>query len=578
MPLQNDDATKAGMKAMLDQLERQQKMIGELQVLLQTSEDNAANLDNRVFQMRTLLQSGKGFSQMHDLQSLLDAFMAVCRERYGAINSTVLLLDDLDPKRILYRVRGYFGVDAHFVDSSGVEEELYMFKLPHDRGLLWQLIHQGDVFAVRDMRRLPRFETAFKKWNLGILHSDIWVPLIRGADVLGILTLGECADGSQIPESDYTFLEEIAAVAATNIDSTLKYEKNNRILRNLQTLYDVNQQLINVNDYKHLVKETLSTAVKALHAQKANLMLLNKDTNRLEIKVVYGDIPASTVEAINEGNLETRSFEIGEGVAGKTALTRKPIRINDRLEIEQVGRYPVYCIMSVPIVYGNNVEGVITLTNKVRQGTNDLELDPLGRFGVDDEQLLVSLADNAATNLNKTRMYNASITDRLTNLYNARHFESRLSELRESARVAQTNFSLAIVDIDFFKKFNDTHGHMAGDFVLEKTAALFRDAVRQGSDDICFRYGGEEFCMLLPNTTALETAEQMDLFRKSVENALYPWEGKELYCTVSVGVAEFAGLDENLSIFETADKSLYASKEGGRNRVSCYSNGEILPF
>ena len=83
--------------------------------------------------------------------------------------------------------------------------------------MLWQMLKQGDVFSVLDMRRLPRFTVAFRKWNLGILNSDVWVPLMRGGEVLGILTLGICEDGTQIPENQFAFLQEIAAVAATNM-------------------------------------------------------------------------------------------------------------------------------------------------------------------------------------------------------------------------------------------------------------------------------------------------------------------------------------------------------------------------
>lgn len=555
------------LESMLNQLERQQKLIGELQVRLTHAEDTAAKLDNRVFQMRTLLQSGKGFSQILNLQNLLDAFMSVCRERYASINSAVFLLDDLDPNYTHYRIRAYFGLPDRFEYFDGTWEDLFMFRIPHNRGLLWQLIHQGNVFAVRDMRKLPRFETAFKRWNLNFLNSDIWVPLLRGSDVLGILTLGECEDGTQIPESDYSFLEEIAAVAATNIDSTLKYEKNGRILNNLRTLYDINQQLANVNDFKDLTLETLSTAVEALSAQKANLMILNRETGRLEIKVMSGNIPNTTLRAINDGELETRSFAIGEGVSGKAAETRKPVRLNDRSKIDQVGRNTVYCILSVPIVYGNEVEGVITLTNKVRPNSSgEMELDPLGRFGEEDEQLLTSLADQAAVNLKKARLYSASITDRLTGLSNTRHFEGRLTDVLKDLENRDAHVCLAVIDIDHFKNFNDEFGHKAGDLVLQQTARILKRYEENGYE--VFRYGGEEFCVLLPDTNLQEAVQQMNHLRETVAAATFSWNDAELRVTVSIGVACSADFPHPLELFERADASLYHAKQDGRNRVS----------
>ncbi len=555
------------VETLLKQLENQQKLIGELQVRLHHSEETAANLDNRVFQMRTLLQSGKGFSQILNLQSLLDAFMSVCRERYASINSVVLLLDDLDPQSTFYRVRAYYGLPDRFPDPRGVEEDMCMFKIPHDQGLLWQLIHQGNVFAVRDMRKLPRFDTAFKRWNLNLLRSDVWVPLLRGSDVLGILTLGECEDGTQIPESDYSFLEEIAAVAATNIDSTLKYEKNGRILNNLRTLYDINQQLANVNDFKKLIQETLTTAVEALSAQKANLMILDHDTGRLQIKVMIGNIPDTTLRAINDGEMETKSFSLGEGVAGQAAETRKPVRLNDRTKIEQVGRNTVYCILSVPIIYANEVEGVITLTNKVkRDETGETVLDPLGRFGEEDQQLLASLADQAAVNLKKARLYNASITDRVTRLGNTRHFETRLVDSLKEAGQQNSTVCLAVVDIDHFKQFNDEYGHRAGDFVLKRTAEILKEVEDLGYE--VFRYGGEEFCILMTGTTLDDAVPLMEQVREKVAATEVDWNHQKLSVTISIGVASSVDHPDSLALFEHADKALYSAKENGRNRVS----------
>ncbi len=543
--------------------------IEELRSELDRYRKKAIQLDVLVFEMRALLQSGKGFSQILNIKDLLEAFMAVCRERYGAVNSTVFLLDDLDPLITFYRVRACWGLEPTYVGPDGEREEMLLFKIPHDQGLLWQLIHQGDVFSVRDMQRLPRFKTAFKRWTLELLKSDVWVPLVRGGKVLGVLTLGERDDGTQIPEHEYAFLQEIAAVAATNIDSTLKYEKNERILSNLQTLYNVNQQLANVNDFKKLSIDTLSSAVTALRAQKANLMLFNPETQLLEIKVVWGNIPRNVRDDINEGRTKTKTFQMGEGVAGKAAESRLPVRINDRTQIEQVGRNLVYCILSAPLLMGDEVVGVMTLTNKVQTVGGKLELDPLGRFGEDDAHLLRGLADQAAVNLHKARLYSASITDRLTGLYNTRHFESSLEAAIELSRQTGAPVSLAVTDIDHFKRFNDTHGHKAGDAVLMRTARQLGEMVRDGGVDMAFRYGGEEFCMLLPATDGPTAARILESYRRKVEQTQLEYEGKTLQVKVSVGIATFpTNADSRKALFEAADKALYFSKQNGRNTVT----------
>ena len=529
----------------------------------------AIELDNQVFQMRTLLQSGKGFSELLSVTSLLNAILAVCRERYDIDCATVLLKDDLDSNTSSYRVRAYHGLPDTYYDPVGrLEEELLLFRFPQDQGLLWQVVSQGDVFSVRDMAGEPRFKIAFRRWNLEVLQSDVWVPLISTGGVLGLITLGARGDGTSIPEQEYDFLQEIAAVAATNIDSCVKYEKNERILQNLRTLYDVNQQLANVHDFKQLTIETLATAVEALRAQKANLMLYNADTEKLEIKVVWGNIPRATRDAINEGKMETRAFALGEGVSGEAALYRRPVRINDRSQIEQVGRNTVHCIMAVPLLYGEAVLGVITLTNKVRSVDDVTILDPLGRYGAEDEQLLLGLADQAAANLHKARLYSASITDRLTGLHNARQFEVQFDGVFNDCKTNGASLALVVFDIDNFKKFNDTYGHRVGDLVLAEVGRLTSKALRSGTRDTAYRYGGEEFCLVLPGTTQEDAVALVTQLSERVQAHEIEHEGHQLRVTFSAGVAVFPEAAESRAeLFEAADGAMYKAKQTGRNRI-----------
>jgi diguanylate cyclase (GGDEF)-like protein len=540
----------------------------------------AIQQDIEIFEMRALLQSGKGLSNILNLKQLLDTFMAVVREKYSAVNTAVLLRDDLDNSQDYFRIKAHFGLDDTFKHPSGMIESIYMFRFPKNNGLLWQLIQQGNVFSVRDMQGGPRFRHAWEQWRLETLRSDIWCPLIKSGEVLGILTIGERADGSQIPDSDYAFIQELASIAITNIDSTLKYEKNARILKNIQTLYDVNQQIANVNDFKKLCIETLDKAVDVLMTQKGNLMIYNKLTKKLEIRVVWGNIPSNVRDEINNGLVETKSFELGEGVAGLCAQTKKPVRVNDRTQIPQVSQQEVFCIASVPILYGNDLEGVITMTNKVIvDEAGNRHLDHLGRFTEEDISLLMGLADQAAVNLNRTRLYSQSITDRMTGLFNSRYFEQAYYEMVSESVQSGQPLTLAIADIDFFKVFNDTHGHVVGDEVLKYVSKLFAASVRSGTRDEAYRYGGEEFCMLLPDTGPAEAMEVLEKFRRRVEAEPLLHLDKRLLVTVSIGLATCPrdGTDCK-DLFEKADEALYRSKHEGRNQVRHFADGAKVRF
>ncbi len=538
--------------------------------------DLAVTRDQEVAVLRSLLQSGKGFSEILEIDPLLDAFMAVCRERCGMATSAVLLKDDLDPEAVTYRVRAFHGLPERFTEATGEQDEMLLFRLPADQGLLWQQINQGDVFSVADMTGRPHFATAWRQWNLGVLRSQVWCPLIKGGEVLGILTLGESGRPTGLSSTEFLFLQEICAVAATNMDSTLKYGKNLKILANLRTLYDINQQLANLNDFKDLTRRTLQSAVTAMNAQKANLMLVNQSTGMLEIKVVDGDIPEAVKEGIYNGDIKTKAFAIGEGNAGKAAQERRPIRVNHKSRIPQVGKNPVHCILSVPLIYGDEVIGVMNMTNKVVPGEpDDTEtprvLDTLGLFTETDCQLALGLADQAAVNMNKARIYNTSITDRLTGLKNTRYFEEQLAHATADAQASDDGVvSLAVTDLDHFKRFNDTYGHKAGDLVLAETARLLDDAAGRIPGAMAFRYGGEEFCMILRGHTAEAAAEVLDRWRADVEALELDFDGETLKVTASVGICEFPrACGHPAQLFARADSALYESKDAGRNRITC---------
>lgn len=548
----------------------------ELIKLLLDFDTRASEQDQLIFEMRTLLQSGKGLGDILNLPQLLHTFMSVIRERYCAVNASILLIDDFFPNEKSFKLKAQQGLEKYY-NAGDYEEEIELFSFPIIDGLLWQILKQGDVFSVQSMKHMPRFKTAWDKWNLSVLQSDVWCPLIKKGEVKGILTLGLMENGHQIPQTEYAFLQDLASIAVTNIDSVLKYEKNEVILKNVRTLYDVNQQLAIVNDFKKLCIEALSTAVDALSAQKGNLMLLDEQTQTLEIKVVWGALPRAVRDRINSGEEQTKSFAIGEGIAGQVAQTKKPIRENDRSKIDQVGKNIVYSILAVPLMRGDTLVGVINMTNKVKKENGQLVLDTMGRFTEDDETLMMGLADQAAMNIHKARLYNASITDKMTGLFNTRHFDFELQQKVEESAATKQPMTLAISDIDHFKKFNDTYGHKAGDLVLIEVAKRFQDVTRHNPDFMAFRYGGEEYCLLFPHTNSAEAFKYIEEYRSAVEKMVVMYEGKELRVTCSIGFATVPDDCQTAKeLFLNADAALYACKEGGRNQARAFLGGKKI--
>ncbi|MFH0703116.1 MAG: diguanylate cyclase [bacterium] len=163
--------------------------------------------------------------------------------------------------------------------------------------------------------------------------------------------------------------------------------------------------------------------------------------------------------------------------------------------------------------------------------------------------------------------YKLSTTDGLTNLYNHRYFEENLISLIEKTSKNKNHFSLLFVDIDFFKKFNDTYGHQAGDAVLRQVAETLKKSVK--SSDFVARYGGEEMVIIIKNTDINKAISTADRICKTIANKAFKLpEGIEVNVTVSLGVATYPEHGKTYTeLVEFADQGLYRAKRDGRNQV-----------
>lgn len=158
-----------------------------------------------------------------------------------------------------------------------------------------------------------------------------------------------------------------------------------------------------------------------------------------------------------------------------------------------------------------------------------------------------------------------AMTDSLTNLPNRAAYQDSILPLCNINQKANTHLALAVCDIDHFKSVNDTWGHLAGDKVLRLLPRQIRSALTE--KDMAFRYGGEEFVILLPNTTLDAAKIKMEAIRQAVEKMPFNVQGEPVPITMSVGVALLQQHESHEALFERADKSLYLAKEQGRNRV-----------
>jgi diguanylate cyclase (GGDEF)-like protein len=254
---------------------------------------------------------------------------------------------------------------------------------------------------------------------------------------------------------------------------------------------------------------------------------------------------------------------LGEGFAGWIAQHGRAATVSNtaddpRVSIIDPDLANPASMAGAPLIYEGKVRGAITLS---KAGTNQFDENAL--------RLLEIIAAQAALVFDRARLYRQlrleATTDPVVRLWNRRYLLERFREEQSRAVRSGQPLSCMIMDIDRFKRINDTHGHDAGDVVLRSLAALLRRLTR--TEDIVARYGGEEFCILLPASSLVGTAQLAERLRAAIERHRLPEKAGVPSITVSIGLAELLPDDAATEMFTRADHAMYAAKAAGGNQV-----------
>lgn len=303
-----------------------------------------------------------------------------------------------------------------------------------------------------------------------------------------------------------------------------------------------------------------------LHAERASLLVYDATTNELTIKAAIG-IPVDLSEV--------SSMRLGEGISGEALEARRPVIVSN---LEAAGitpapadrKYKTQSFISYPITIGGRRIGVLNMTDKSGGGTYD-EVD-LTLLEIVAPQVALAL-ERAEWQEKATQFQLMSITDPLTNLPNRRYLEERLAEEVNRSKRYEQPLSFLMIDIDDFKIYNDLNGHQAGDLALQMTAQGLKRTLR--SADVASRYGGEEFCVLLPQTSLQEAGVIAERMRERIEQTPIPHSRAQPLSavTISIGVSTFSpAVNAAELIIWAADRALYEAKSRGKNKISFYQD------
>ncbi|MBP5426425.1 MAG: diguanylate cyclase [Clostridiales bacterium] len=332
-----------------------------------------------------------------------------------------------------------------------------------------------------------------------------------------------------------------------NEQEKISMAKKVKYAAQLEIVLKLNQHISSMLNINDLLDKVLKIAIEYTGATGGCIFTIDRGTRYLKKRLSYfisNEVYSKEVLKLVQD--KKKSLLIANASCDERFLSDRDVLIND-----------IKSVIAVPIKYGDDIKGICYLSNNLAEGV----------FDERDLEILELLMSQAAISLENAELYEMAITDGLTGLITHKHFKYIATQELEKSIRHKRDLSIAMLDIDHFKKFNDTYGHQAGDYVLAEVARMTKELFRL-SDSVA-RYGGEEFVILMPDTDEEGGFIACERLRKKIEEKVFLFGEDSFSVTVSMGIAELKSPEQTVEeIIKASDLALYKSKETGRNKVT----------
>lgn len=339
-------------------------------------------------------------------------------------------------------------------------------------------------------------------------------------------------------------------------ETNYKIEDANKKLREsiaeFYTVQQITQAISSIFDVKELLRHVNDIIIGVMGVNNSTIILYDEKKDRLKV---------NTTNVSNKNELITLFDNINSDALKDVLKNGEPLMENsaDPKIYSFIQEREVCSFICVPLVTKSKKFGLVLVEHKY---INAFDEDNLRLLSIIGQQVSIAL-ENAEL---YEKMHELATIDNLTGVYNRLYFQQRLQEEFETAEANKYDLSLAIFDIDHFKRFNDTFGHLFGDKVLKHICDLLKSSLRSG--DIIARFGGEEFVLLFPRTGLKEAYDKVERLREKIAKSTIRDELVEASVTVSFGLSTYPYVSETQSdLLKMADDALYVAKNSGRNCV-----------
>ncbi|PYX80143.1 MAG: hypothetical protein DMG70_24900 [Acidobacteria bacterium] len=463
-----------------------------------------------------------------ELDEVLHQILIIVRDFFHFERVAILLLDKEKQELVLRSQTGWNKQD---------------FRVPVGNGLIGKAATQKRPIYAPDTSRDSRCPTSARDQL-----SELAVPLMVREDLLGVLDCqSESADGFDSETIDLLTL--FSTQASLAVQNARLHSLERRRAQQLEAINTIAQQMTVVLELRELLPKVCWLVEKAFQLDHVSVLL--KEEEDLVLRAHEGRL---TLCIPGDARLPCRA-----GIWGRALVAGTSAIVDDvRKDADYVGLFEeTSSQMCIPLLSFGQTLGVLALDS-----TRTAAFNPA------DRPTLESVADicaNAIQNAHHVeRVRQLAYIDGLTGIFNRRFFELRINQEIERAQRFDSALSVIILDVDQFKRLNDEFGHLLGDEVLRQISSIFSQHLRK--IDVVCRYGGEEFAILLPQTSVEQALRVAEKLRGVVET--WPFPGVPRPVTISAGTAVFPrhGTTRD-ELVQAADAGMYAAKQAGRNRV-----------
>ncbi|MBF0385812.1 MAG: sensor domain-containing diguanylate cyclase [Candidatus Omnitrophica bacterium] len=344
------------------------------------------------------------------------------------------------------------------------------------------------------------------------------------------------------------------------------------IIKQEAALDSLSEKIINFSELKGLTEHlsmclTLEDTSRTL-SEEVNKLFGDKDTTII-LYLFHSKTGELGISSSQKGqmrvNLKTKKGDIFDQWIVKAM---QPLLVEDthrdyRFDFDKIKKdepRPIRSVISVPLKAGHKALGILRIDSPREK-----------RFVTEDLRFLTTIADLGALAIENAQLYERieqlAIKDALTGLYLKRYLMERLQEEISRQGRRKTEMSFLMIDLDYFKQYNDKYGHVAGDIVLRAVGFILAENFREPGNVVC-RYGGEEFAVLLPDCPREKALEMAEAARQRIGEQTVILRRMKTSITVSIGVAAYPkDADNKQEFIHKADQALYRAKQEGRNKV-----------